>query len=94
VEKLSVTEELDRALDQVFPPAMPGGILIHRRYARHFPPMLMLRRHLFEVFANLLLNAREALNGKGNIVGHRRMSRGLFRRISIQDDVPGLPRTS
>ena len=90
VEKLSVTEELDRALDQVFPPAMPGGILIHRRYARHFPPMLMLRRHLFEMFVNLLQNAREALNGKGNIVVTADCRGDYSVEVSIQDDGPGI----
>jgi signal transduction histidine kinase len=39
VEKLNVAEELDRAIAQVFPPAVPAGIRIHRMNSTGpFPP--------------------------------------------------------
>jgi signal transduction histidine kinase len=90
VEKLSVTEELDRAIEQVFPRAVPGGVSIQRRYATDFPPLLMLRRHLFEIFANLLQNAREALNGKGNMVVTAECHGDYSVEVSVQDDGPGI----
>jgi signal transduction histidine kinase len=91
VEKLSVVEELDRAIAQVFPPAMPSGIKIHREYGHGFPPLLMQRGHVAEIMVNLLQNAREALGETGNIfvsaVSHR--SQGV--EISVRDDGPGIP---
>src|SRR5258706_8521997 len=46
VEKLSVTEELERAIIEVFPPAAAYEVQIHRDYAPELPPLLMLRAHL------------------------------------------------
>ena len=60
VEKLNVIEELDRAIAQVFPAAVPTKIKIHREFGRTFPPLLMQRGHLSEILVNLLQNAREA----------------------------------
>jgi hypothetical protein len=51
VEKLDVIEELDRAVAQVFPPAVPLKIQIHHDYGRDFPPLLMQRGHLSEMRA-------------------------------------------
>src|SRR5262249_52385878 len=65
VEKLDVVEELDRAIEQVFPPAVECGVRVERRYAWDLPPLLMQRRHLEEIMVNLLRNAREALNDQG-----------------------------
>ena len=80
VEKLDVVAELDRAIAQVFPPAVPTRIKIHREYAAHFPPLLMQRGHLSEILVNLLQNAREALGAEGQRVCHRRLPPRLFRR--------------
>src|SRR6266436_8924611 len=43
VEKLSVTDELDRAIAQVFPKGTQYKVQLHRDYASNFPPLLMLR---------------------------------------------------
>ncbi len=91
VEKLSVVEELDRAIEQVFPRAVPDAIMVERRYAGHFPPLLMLRRHLFEVFVNLLQNAREALNGQGHVRVTAQCHGDYSVEVSVQDDGPGIP---
>ena len=40
VEKLNVVEELDRAIAQVFPPAVPTDIRVHREYGRTFPAVV------------------------------------------------------
>jgi signal transduction histidine kinase len=91
VEKLSVTEELDRAIDQVFPPAMRYPIQIHRKYAPPFPPLLMQRRHVSDAFVNLLLNAREALEGRaGNIFVGAQCRSDYSIEVSIGDDGPGI----
>jgi signal transduction histidine kinase len=91
VEKLNVIEELDRAIAQVFPAAVPTQIKIHREYAAHFPPLLMQRGHLSEILVNLLLNAREALGQKGNVFVAADCRRDYSVEISVRDDGHGVP---
>ena len=91
VEKLDVVAELDRAIAQVFPPAVPTQIKIHRKYAAHFPPLLMQRGHLSEILVNLLQNAREALGQKGGIFVTAGCRRDYSIEISVRDDGPGIP---
>jgi signal transduction histidine kinase len=67
VEKLDIVEELDRAISGVFPSAAGYRIKIERNYGPYFPPLLMQRRHLTEIFVNLLQNAREALPDGGTV---------------------------
>jgi signal transduction histidine kinase len=91
VEKLSVTDEIDRAIAQVFPAALPSKIAIHRAFRPPFPPLLMQSGHLFEILANLLQNAREALGESGNIFVTASCRRDLAVEISVRDDGPGIP---
>jgi signal transduction histidine kinase len=90
VEKLSVVEEINRAIAQVFPPAVPTGIRVHRKFGHDFPPLLMQRGHLSEVFVNLLKNAQEALGEKGNIFVTADCHRDHSIGISVRDDGPGI----
>ena len=91
VEKLEVIGELERAVEEVFPHAVPSEVAVHRRYAAHFPPLLMQRVHLSEIFVNLLKNAREALGQKGNIFIRADCHSDYTVEISIRDDGPGIP---
>ncbi len=91
VEKLSVIEELNDAIAQVFPAAVPTGIRVHREYGSHFPPLMMQRGHLSEMFINLIKNAREALGERGNIYVTAESSRDYAIVISVRDDGPGIP---
>jgi signal transduction histidine kinase len=91
VEKLDIVAELDRAIAQVFPPAVPTRIKIFREYAAHFPPLLMQRGHLSEILVNLLQNAREALGQKGNVFVTANCRRDYSIEISVRDDGPGIP---
>jgi len=90
VEKLSVTEELERAIEQVFPRGAQYEIQIHRDFASHFPPLLMQRAHLNQVLVNLLQNAREALQGKGNIYLRAHCHADYSIEVVIRDDGPGI----
>jgi signal transduction histidine kinase len=91
VERLSVVEELDRAIEEVFPPGIVSGIRLHRDYTGQFPPLLMQRRHVSEVIVNLLQNGREALNGGGNIFVGARCRSDYSIEVTIRDDGPGIP---
>ena len=92
VERLSVIEELDHAIERVFPPAADYPIAIQRDYGPNFPPLLMQRRHASETFINVLQNAREALEGRGGKVHIAALCHDdLSIEVSIQDDGPGIP---
>jgi signal transduction histidine kinase len=91
VERLNVIQELDRAIEQVFPSAVSTSICIHREYGPAFPPLLMQRSHLSEIFVNLLKNAQEALGEKGNIFVSADCRRNKLIEISVRDDGPGIP---
>lgn len=91
VEKLNVLEELERAVTQVFPPAVPTGIHVHRDFGRAFPPLLMQRRHLSEILLNLLKNAREAVAENGNVYLTAANRQGYSVEIVVRDDGPGIP---
>ena len=91
VEKLNVVEELNRAIAQVFPPAVPTGIKIQREYGHGFPPLLMQRGHLSEILVNLLKNAREALGETGNMFVTADCHRDHSVEISVRDDGSGIP---
>lgn len=91
VEKLDVIEEIERAIAQVFPPAVPCDITVQRRFADYFPPLLMQRGHLSEVFINLLKNAREAIGGRGKVVIKAGCLRDNSIEVSIRDTGAGIP---
>jgi signal transduction histidine kinase len=90
VEKLNVIEELDHAITQVFPPAIPTSIRIHREWGPLFPPLLMQRGHFSEIILNLLKNAREAVGERGNIYIAGASHRDHTVEISVRDDGPGI----
>lgn len=90
VEKLNVTEELNRALNKVFPPGTYKSIEVSTDYADHLPPLLMQRKHLEEILVNILQNGREAMVNGGHIE-LKAEAEGETVRIIITDDGPGIP---
>ncbi len=91
VEKLDVRNELERAISQVFPPAVPTGIQVQREYSRWFPPLLMQRGHVLEILVNLLKNAREAQGETGKVLVSAAARPDHAVEISIRDNGPGIP---
>jgi len=91
VEKLEVIAEIEKAVAQVFPPALPTGIRVETKLAGPFPPLLMQRGHLTEILVNLLQNAREALDGGGNLVIEAAQLRDHAVEIVVRDNGPGIP---
>jgi signal transduction histidine kinase len=91
VEKLNITEELDRAIEQVFPAGAIYDVKISRNYGAALPTLLAQRGHLSEVFVNLLQNAREAMNGKGQIDVSAQYGDDYSIVVTIADNGPGIP---
>jgi signal transduction histidine kinase len=91
VERLEVAAEIDDAILQVFPPAAKYDVRIKRYYASDLPAILMQRQHLSSVLVNLLQNAREALNGRGEIEVATRYGQHDSIIITIADNGPGIP---
>jgi signal transduction histidine kinase len=91
VEKLNITEELDRAIDQVFPPGAKYDVKIERDYGAALPPLLAQRGHMSEVFVNLLQNSREAMNGRGTIWVSAKYGENYTLVVTISDNGPGIP---
>jgi signal transduction histidine kinase len=91
VEKLEVAEELDRAIEQVFPAAVECAVNVERDYPRDLPPLLMQRRHLSEIVVNLLTNAREAMNEHGTVSVSAAHRGDDSIQISVRDSGPGVP---
>jgi signal transduction histidine kinase len=91
VEKVNVVEELDKAVQEIFPPAADYAVKVHREYDSHFPPLLMQRRHVSQAFLNILQNAREALDGTGgNVFVSARCRHDYAVEVAIGDDGPGI----
>jgi signal transduction histidine kinase len=90
VEKIDVAEELDRAIERVFPAGARYDIVIERDFAPALPQLMLQRNHLSEVFVNLLQNAREALDGKGTVRVSTRYGENYTVVITIQDNGPGI----
>jgi two-component system NtrC family sensor kinase len=91
VERLDLAAELDDAIQQVFPPAAKYQVRVMRYYAEDLPAVLMQKQHLASVLVNLLQNAREALDGRGQVEVSTRYGEKDSIIISIADNGPGIP---
>ena len=93
VERITVTEELDRAIELAVPPAAKYPVTVVRDYAPGLPVLMMQRAHLSEVLVNLIQNGREAMVGKGTIKVSARIGSGQTVVITVEDDGPGISKT-
>ncbi len=91
VERVNIIDELERAVAQVLPEAAKFDIRIHRDYALGLPPLLGQSGHFSEVFVNLLTNAREAMDGKGEIFLSARAESDFSVVVTLRDTGPGIP---
>ncbi|HVY69646.1 MAG TPA: ATP-binding protein [Verrucomicrobiae bacterium] len=90
VEKVNAVDEMEQAIRQAFPPGSKFAVEIHRDYAPTLPSLMAQRGHLNEVFLNLLQNAREAMQGKGNIFIGAKYGEDFSVIVTIADDGPGI----
>jgi two-component system sensor histidine kinase HydH len=91
VERLNVTQELNRAISQVFPPGAYRNIQISTDYAENLPLLLMQRKHFSEILVNILKNARDVLAESGGLVEVSAEAHDDVVYILIQDNGPGIP---
>ena len=91
VERLDVSEELDAAVQEVFPPAAKYQVSVQKDYAPAMPALLMQKRHLSSVLVNILQNAREAMQGRGEVSVSAQYGEHDSVRIVISDTGPGIP---
>lgn len=91
VEKLDLVEEVDRAAEAVFPKGLKPAVQVTVDLKGPFPPMLMQRRHLSEVFVNLFQNAREAMNNAGSLHVKGVVRSDLAVQLIVADTGPGIP---
>lgn len=91
VERLEFVPLLEEAIAQVFPPAAKFEVTIRRDLETGLPPLLMQRAHLEAILVNLLLNAREAMQGRGQLEIHAKQNDDGAVVIQIKDTGPGIP---
>lgn len=91
VEKLDAVEELERVLKEVFPVAAKYSTQVIKEFGPELPSLWMQRQHLGDIFSNILLNAREALFGQGEIRIKAEVDGTGALCITISDNGPGIP---
>jgi signal transduction histidine kinase len=91
VEKLNVIDELNRAIEEVFPSGVLHQVQIRRDFVGHFPPLLLQRKHFNDAVSNLLQNARDASPAAGKILVTARFLPDESIAITVSDEGPGIP---
>jgi len=91
VEKLNVIDELNRALEEVFPAGVPTQLHLHRDFVGPFPPLLMQRKHFFDAISNLLQNARDAAPPDSTVHVTARFRPDESVAITVRDEGAGIP---
>lgn len=91
VERMEFVEEIENAIAMVFPEAARFDIKIHRNYALGLPTLAAQRAHFSEVFVNLLTNARDAMDGRGELFITVVPGPNLSVQVTLRDTGPGIP---
>ncbi len=88
LQQVSLNDEIDRTLT-LMEPRLKGGVEVERDYGE-LPPVRCFAGQLNQVFMNLLMNACDAMEGRGKItVRTREEPDGV--RLEFHDDGPGMP---
>jgi two-component system NtrC family sensor kinase len=91
MERVAIKDVIDKALQLVEHQAMFLSIQTERRYAEHAPLVRLDVAQMQEVFLNLILNAVEAMNGKGGLtITTEAVDEGQAVRVSIADTGCGI----
>ena len=88
LQQVSLNEEIDRTLT-LMEPRLKGGVEVERDYGE-LPQVRCFAGQLNQVFMNLLMNACDAMEGRGRItVRTRAVDEGV--QLDFEDDGPGMP---
>jgi len=90
IEALKIPDELDKAIDQVFPKAADFDIKVERQYSPALPTVFMQRGHFSEIVVNILQNAREAMGSTGTITATASHGEGYSILVTLKDSGPGM----
>jgi signal transduction histidine kinase len=91
VERVTVPEVLDQALEVALPAGAGFAITVHRDIPPALPVLLGQRGHFLEIFTNLLVNAREAMGQRGELWITARPAPDYGVQVSVRDSGPGIP---
>jgi two-component system NtrC family sensor kinase len=86
--EVDLNEEIERTI-ALMEPRFKGGVAVERDYGE-LPPVRCYAGQLNQVFMNLLMNACDALEGRGTIQIRTRARPGGV-RLEFRDDGPGIP---
>jgi signal transduction histidine kinase len=90
IEKIRVVDELERAISEALPQGAAFEVAVHRSYAAVIPDLLGQRAHISEIFLNLITNAREAMNGKGDLFITAESGEDYSAVVTVWDSGPGI----
>ncbi len=88
LQEVRLEEEIDRTLS-LMEPRLKGGVTIEREY-EGLEPMRCYAGQLNQVFMNLLMNACDAMDGRG-VITIRTSTTPKGVRLEFEDDGPGMP---
>jgi signal transduction histidine kinase len=94
VERLEIADLIDEAVRLALPAGTDFDIRVERTFGPALPVLLGQRNHFVEIFANLLVNAREAMGGRGEIRIHVQSTPEYAVLVTVADNGPGIPAES
>ena len=89
VQGVSVHDGLDATL-LILGGKLKEGISVHKEYASDLPEIMAYGSELNQVWTNIIKNAADAMDGKGEIILRTRSDNGWV-VVEIQDNGPGVP---
>ena len=89
VQSVDLKEGLDNTL-VILRSKLKAGITVHRDYGADVPPVQAYGSELNQVWTNLLDNAADAMDGRGEITIRTRRRDG-WAVVEIEDNGPGIP---
>jgi signal transduction histidine kinase len=89
IQQVNIHEGLDNTL-VILRNKLKLGINVHREYGSDVPPIVAYGSELNQVWTNLLDNAADAMQGKGEITIRTRRE-GKWAVVEIEDNGPGIP---
>ena len=92
-QNLDVNESLHEVLDLLTPQLNAAGIQVATQLAADLPPVFAHSDHLHSIWFNLLINAQDAVAGRGHGARIEVASRLMddLVEVSIMDNGPGIP---